>query len=506
MRYRVLFILFLLVLTAFRLLYIALGPFDLSPDEAHYWEWSRRLDLSYYSKGPGVAYVIALFTGLFGDTEFAVRLGAVVFSTLSTIVLYVLSKELFGSESIAFWSALLPSITPLFSAGSILMTTDVLLVFFWLVTLLCTKRALDGKGKRWWYLAGLFTGLGFLSKYTMVLIYPCILLFILFSRDDRRWLWRGEPYIALLISIVVSSPVLLWNMMNDQVTIRHVMGQAHVGGGFSLSAGQALEFLASQAGLISPVIFCGLVFGMWRCGIRGLREGRRTELFVFFTSVTVFLFFFIKGFHGKVQANWAVVSYITAFPGTVMVFEPILSERKRALRFVLLVGIIVAFLLSAVIHFPWLLKPVAKYAGIDIFSRPPYNRVTGWEELGKKLLPVKREMEREGNLFIMSDTYQITSELAFYIPGNPVTYNVNTGNRRMNQYDLWPGFDGLLGYNALYIKGGIVEIDPVVGASFDRCDRETLTVYRDDKVIKEFSLFKCYNFRGIKPPQRPVRY
>ena len=35
---------------------------DLSPDEAHYWEWSRRLDLSYYSKGPLIAYLIAALT------------------------------------------------------------------------------------------------------------------------------------------------------------------------------------------------------------------------------------------------------------------------------------------------------------------------------------------------------------------------------------------------------------------------------------------------------------
>ena len=30
-------------------------PLDLAPDEAHYWDWSRHLDWSYYSKGPLVA-------------------------------------------------------------------------------------------------------------------------------------------------------------------------------------------------------------------------------------------------------------------------------------------------------------------------------------------------------------------------------------------------------------------------------------------------------------------
>jgi hypothetical protein len=37
---------------AFHLVYLAVNcPLDLSPDEAHYWQWSRHLAWSYYSKG-----------------------------------------------------------------------------------------------------------------------------------------------------------------------------------------------------------------------------------------------------------------------------------------------------------------------------------------------------------------------------------------------------------------------------------------------------------------------
>ena len=76
MRHRNLTICLIAALAVLRVLYIVYGPFDVSPDEAHYWEWSRRLDLSYYSKGPGVAYVIAFFTSILGPTELGVRLGA----------------------------------------------------------------------------------------------------------------------------------------------------------------------------------------------------------------------------------------------------------------------------------------------------------------------------------------------------------------------------------------------------------------------------------------------
>jgi len=37
-------------------------PLDLSGEEAHYWEWSKRLDWAYYSKGPLIAVSIRLST------------------------------------------------------------------------------------------------------------------------------------------------------------------------------------------------------------------------------------------------------------------------------------------------------------------------------------------------------------------------------------------------------------------------------------------------------------
>src|SRR5438132_14212188 len=74
-------------------------PLDLAPDEAHYWDWSRHLDWSYYSKGPLVAYLIRAsltFTGSWfqqlSSCEMpAVRLPAVVCGCLLLASLYFLT-------------------------------------------------------------------------------------------------------------------------------------------------------------------------------------------------------------------------------------------------------------------------------------------------------------------------------------------------------------------------------------------------------------------------------
>ncbi|KAB2832333.1 MAG: phosphatase PAP2 family protein, partial [Candidatus Dadabacteria bacterium] len=106
---------FLLGISIFRIYYILDGPLDLSPDEAHYWEWSRRPDLSYYSKGPAIAYLIALGTAVFGDTVFGVRILAVFLSLMSGILLYRLGREVYD-EATGAAAAILLQIVPLFSA------------------------------------------------------------------------------------------------------------------------------------------------------------------------------------------------------------------------------------------------------------------------------------------------------------------------------------------------------------------------------------------------------
>src|SRR5215831_10261740 len=81
----------ILTSTGLRIAYLAYNcPLELAPDEAHYWDWSRHLDWSYYSKGPLVAWIIRASCDMFGSlsvrltgTEMlAARIPAVIFGSL----------------------------------------------------------------------------------------------------------------------------------------------------------------------------------------------------------------------------------------------------------------------------------------------------------------------------------------------------------------------------------------------------------------------------------------
>jgi len=508
--------LILIAVSLLRLIYIAYSPFDLSPDEAHYWEWSRHLALSYYSKGPGVAYAIAFFTAILGNTAFAVRACAVAFAAGGTYFIYLIGLELTGEENTGLYAAILSMITPLLSAGSVLMTTDVLFVFFWAGTVFFFMRGIETKNKAQWCLAGLLAGLGFLSKYTMVLIYPTLLLFLLSSREHRPLLKSPGPYIAGIITSIVSSPVFIWNIANKGVTFRHTMGQAHVGSG-SFSLMEPINFIGSQAGLFTPLFFAVFVYGVYRSARKGFGEGSAAHLFVFFASAFVFFFFLFAGFHGKVQANWAIAAYVTALPAAIAAFQELYKRGrgKKALAVTAGLAILIGTAGTVIAYCPWLLEPLGAR---NILWGPPYNRVTAWQELGDKVSLVKKEMEAQSAKgqradgptgggadspsFIMSDTYQITSELAFYTAGQPAAYNINTGSRRMNQYDLWPGFATLKGRDAIYVKGGDAGLARRTSSAFKGCTKEIFPIYYKGRLLKEFSIFRCYAFRGFSDKEK----
>src|SRR6266436_3945441 len=174
-------------ITGLRLLWLAIQPADLFPDEAQYWVWSQQLALGYYSKPPLVAWLIALTTGLFGDSEFAVRLSAPLLHAGAAIFVYGIGARLYDRR-VGFWSALAYASLPGVSVSAFIISTDAALLLFWAAALYCFVRARDQGGRAWWLAVGVAAGFGLLAKYAMAYWILSALGFVLAFRAERRHL------------------------------------------------------------------------------------------------------------------------------------------------------------------------------------------------------------------------------------------------------------------------------------------------------------------------------
>ena len=91
-------LMWIVVLTAARIIYLQYTPLGLYTDEAQYWLWSRALDFGYFSKPPLIAGLIWLSTHLFGDSVLGVKAVVMALYPITALSMVGLARALWPTE------------------------------------------------------------------------------------------------------------------------------------------------------------------------------------------------------------------------------------------------------------------------------------------------------------------------------------------------------------------------------------------------------------------------
>lgn len=457
---------------------------ELHFDEAQYWEWSQQLDGSYYSKGPLVAWLIALSETLFGHGVWQVRLPAWLAYSGFLALLFCFAQQAWNSRAAAWWALLLGLTTPLFFSLGSVMTTDILLLLLWTWGLWAVWRALFRGQPLAWYEFGAAVGLGGLTKLSIVLLPVFAGGWLLLTRAGREQLKTPHPWLAALLALVLFSPVVLWNARHDWVMFRHELGHvAH--DTWSLSS--LLDFSLTQIFALSPLVALAAVSVLWH------RPASGQQRFLWYSSLFLLGFFLIKAFSAKVQLNWPAPSYIGAlilFAGHV----PGLTRLKRALVYA---GVFVSLTMIVIGHFPYSVGLTSK--------QDPFRKMRAWQTPVQALHASVSEAGQPF-AFILTDSYTLAGELAFYWPAPIPVYITGDATRRYNQHDLWPAIEREAGRDGLYISTS-TEPPRELSRAFTHCVLlPPVTAYAPDgAVLRNFYARHCTDYQSIVWP-RPSRY
>jgi hypothetical protein len=212
-------------------------------------------------------------------------------------------------------------------------------------------------------------------------------------------------------------------------------------------------------------------------------------------TIPILAGFFIKGLQGKVQPNWPLVGWLAGLIPLayflVHRYASLTVNQKRLVN----AGLIIPAVGTLFLHLPFVTLNIPWPEGAN-----PLKKLTGWKQIGAEVSRLVEETDKP--LFILADYYMIASELAFYTAGRPTTYCINLG-RRMDQYDIWPGFQNRIGENAIYVRTG--EMPDDLATAFERIEKHPIHAHdRFGRVIKTLYAYQCYNFRGWTP--RPVTH
>jgi 4-amino-4-deoxy-L-arabinose transferase-like glycosyltransferase len=559
-----------IVATLGRLAYLRFFcPYTLVEDEAHYWEWSRRLGWSYYSKGPGVAWAIAasrwvcshlgLATAGPGG-EFAVRAPAAIFGGVLILGIAGLTRSITGSVRAALYAAVLTLLIPAFWFAALLMTIDGPYLACWALAAWAGYNALRRACGPAWLALGGALAVGFLFKYTILLLPLGIAACALLNRRGvrlaprwPRWMAAGAVLFALGLA-----PTLIWNAQHGWPTVHHLLGHLGVAGGdaaVTQGAGSGwrynplwtLGFLGMQVPMAGPAI----VLIMAAClRARRLRPGRvaagvapasggRLDAdwaglsYLVWCATPVLLLYLAVSFVAEGEANWAVAAYATLAPLAAWLVAGLRSGGRESPgaearpgvgtsgrvfwpRFwwgaTVAIGVLVA-IMSVRLDLVERSAPARLIErGVRAFKfippdRPliPVGRLMAGKVLGEDAARVEAEVRTAtgSEPFIIAQHYGRASILAFYMPGQPTIHCSSArSDGRRTQYDLWGDTDldspALLGRPAVLVGGQMYQWDP----AFERVE---VFGQLAGEPKKDRLTFIGHGYRGFPPPAEAPR-
>lgn len=497
-------------------------PLDLAPDEAHYWDWSRRLDWSYYSKGPLVAWLIrgsweafgGLSAALVGSEMLAVRLPAIGCQAVLLAAVYVLTSRTLRSPKLAFFGVLIAVTLPPVAAVGTVMTIDPPFLACWAwACVFAHSAALRSGGIGMWAAAGFAAILGVLAKYTMLMFPVCVAAY-LWAVPGRRVEFRRQGYwVMCSLTAVGMLPILYWNARNDWVSFKHL---------FALAAGPAdeprpllsplnlLGYLAGQWGLLLGFWFQAFAVAAWvhrpgRC------HGRHTA-FLWWMSVPLWVFFAAASLRSEGQPNWPAPAYVS---GLILALGWVAdSWSNLALRRWLIGGLAVAatvgITLTFCAHYPafmrsvlaGLVRPASQDTPAPIRKLDPISRLAGWRTLAVKVDRLRERVKGQDGQepVLVGMVWTVPGELGFYCAGHPEAYSFGSAIAdRRSQYDIWrpnPIADAqaFRGRTFLYVGERMPEME----RAFDWVEPPVEVIASDGGVpVAAWKVWVCRGFRGL---------
>ena len=440
----------------------------LHTDEAYYWVWSQRLDWGYFDHPPMIAWMARLFTELFGNNLFAVRLPAVIAWLVSTYVVFRISADLFRSRLTGWVAALVFVSLPIFQVGFHVIGPDSPLMLFTSLAYLFVYRAVSKNGKAAdWVLAGLCVGLAMLGKYTAVLVPAAIFLSLVFTGKGRQQLLTPWPWLAGIIALVVFSPVIAWNAQNEWASFlfQWEHGTA-TNRGFAIS--KIITYLLQQMSSVLPWVFVAMAIAGIRLFRKRIDASRQALIFVVTTFWFPLVFFGVTGSISKSMHNWPVIAYLSGsillggWLGQWMAGQSVQQVMKKWIpvltRYSIMVSVCLALILVNLVRFPqW-----ANYMDRPVLPKgSAVAAVWGWDQLGDAARQLIKSEHLDAHCRIRVIADHNNAHLDYYHAAGQLAYQLGNADRvsvdpvqHFRQYNLWQEYYRTNGYQDCLVMVG----------------------------------------------------
>jgi len=296
---------------------------------------------------------------------------------------------------------------------------------------------------------------------------------------------------------VCAIPILIWNAQHGWITFEHVAQNAKLDKPWRFTLRYFGEFIGSEAGLLNPVFFLGIVctcVAFWKS-----HRGEPVFLFLFSMGAPLFLGYWIYALHSRVLPNWIAPAIVPLFCLMCLYWQ------RRNFALWLTAGLALGLPVVILLHDTDMLRRLTGYylpAKLD-----PLRRVRAWSTMAKEVNLARRELAAEGKeAFVIGAHYGLVGELSFYMPeakkaieSVPLVY-YRSSPRPGNQYYFWPSYrEQRPGQNAIYVHETEKSRPPPDSLLAEFESVESLGVRSIKYRGREFRHIELFACRNLKP-------
>lgn len=520
---------FLILISAIiRALFAALIEFG--NDEVYYTLYALYPDWSHFDHPSMVGWMMQIFSlNLLFESELALRMSSIVLGSFNIWFIYKIGSALKNERTGWFAALLYTASIYAFVICGIFILPDTPQTFFWLLSLLFFIKAFKSNNeekiqRKSMLFAGLFCGLAFLSKYTSLFLWVGVGLYILFW--NRKWLFRKELYISILITIFCMFPVVIWNFQNDFISFK--FHSERIVYDHSLRPDLFFSELAGELLYNNPIVVILTVIAVIIV-IKQLYKEQKSKqqtktdtennnfliqkeivLFLLCTALPFILVFWIFSWQRATLPHWSAPAFLTLIPITAVWLDNKTNVLKKINGWI--ISSLALLLLVLVVGFgqiTWGWFTLDKHKefnkmGKDDFSLDMY----GWEQLGEKFKTVREQQIEEGNMQlqdpIISYNWFPAAHLDYYV-ARPININVLAigSLEKIHKY-AWINKDRGGFYkemNGWYITSSRNFKDPnesMKNYFSEIGTADTIYIYRNQKHIMNYYIYPLKNFKEEK--------
>ena len=478
-------------------------------DEVYYWTYALHLEWNYFDHPPMVALLTRLTTfNLHFQSEFFIRLGPIICAGINTWLVFLIGRKI-KDERAGWYAGLLYSSSFYCSiiAGTFILPDSPQLLFWvmslFLMTEITGESVQEKKKGLLLLLLGVSIGLCIMSKVHGIFLWVGFGAYILFFQ--RKIL--GNPYLygAVLLTVVLISPIFIWNWKNDFITWSFHNNRVGFFGK-RLDPDSFLQQVFGSAFYNNPVnfiLYLSTLISIWQEKKAVSSNWLRLYLLLGLPLIGVLL---VMSLFNETLPHWSGPAYISILLLTAAHLSG-KNERSTKIPKSLLSAVILFLVITVagVIAVRWLPVQLGKKDNKDLGKGDITLDMNGWKQFSQKFDSLYKSDIKTGkmkpNSPIIADYWFPAAHLDYYVAAPFGIDFMAIGKLRDIHHYAWLNKErpGLVAGNDAYFIYPSNYFGPPreeLRRHFDHADSLVILQTRMNLPVRNFVVYRMHGYLG----------